>query len=240
MQRTRIKICGISRAQDALAAAEAGADAIGLICYPQAKRYAPLDRAMQILHALPAFVTPVALFVDQDVEQIKEIATALRIHHLQLHGHETPADVAALRDFTVTKSLRAARETLSAELAFWREAAESLDLKHLRGFVLETPATTAAGGTGVENDWQAIADVQRSGAFDDLPPIIAAGGLRPDNVGAVVRLLRPYAVDVSSGVEESFGEKSPEKIRAFVDAVTAASSPSGRGTARTAQRPDPP
>jgi phosphoribosylanthranilate isomerase len=233
--RTRIKICGIARAQDALAAAEAGADAIGLICYPKAKRYVLLDRAQEILHTLPAFVTPVALFVDQDVDEIKEVVTALRIRHLQLHGHETPADVAALREFTVIKSLRAARETLSAELAFWREAAESLDLKHLRGFVLETPATTAPGGTGVENDWQAIADVQRTGAFDGLPPIIAAGGLRPDNVAAVVRLLRPYAVDVSSGVEESFGEKSREKLRAFVEAVTAASSPLGPGTAAAAQ-----
>ena len=239
VRRTRIKICGITRTQDALAAAEAGADAIGLICYPKAKRHIPLDRARQILHALPAFVTPVALFVDQNVDEIREIATALRIRHLQLHGHETPADVAALREFTVIKSLRAARETLSAELAFWREAAESLDLKHLRGFVLETPSASAPGGTGVENDWQAIADVQRTGAFDGLPPIIAAGGLRPDNVAAVVRLLRPYAVDVSSGVEESFGEKSPEKIRAFVDAVTAASSPSGPGTS-AAPRPDPP
>jgi phosphoribosylanthranilate isomerase len=217
--RTRIKICGVTRPQDALAAARAGADAIGIVCYPGAKRCVSADAAQEILRALPAFITPVALFVDQDIEEIKEVAGQLGIRHIQLHGHETPATVAALRQFTVIKALRAARQTLGAELALWREAMESLNLGNLHAFVLETPGTGSAGGAGIENDWDAIASLQQSGAFNGLPPIIAAGGLNPENVAAVVRRLHPYAVDVSSGVEETFGQKSPERIAAFIDAV---------------------
>jgi phosphoribosylanthranilate isomerase len=219
--RTRVKICGVMRPQDAITAARAGADAIGMVFYPQAKRSISAELARQILHELPAFVTPVALFVDQDVEEMKGLALSLGIRHIQLHGHESPATVAALREFTVLKALRAARDTLAAELAFWREATESLDLANLQGFVLETPGG-APGGTGVENDWEAIAELQRTGAFERLPPLIAAGGLTPDNVAGVVQRLRPYAVDVSSGVESSFGQKCPEKIRAFIDAATSA------------------
>lgn len=92
------------------------------------------------------------------------------------------------------------------------------NLPALRGFVLESD-TKAVGGTGVENDWNAIAALQRDGAFGGLPPIIAAGGLRPDNVAAVVRTIRPYAVDVSSGVEDGSGGKSIEKIHGFIDEV---------------------
>jgi phosphoribosylanthranilate isomerase len=221
MPRTRVKICGVMRPEDAVAAARAGADAIGMVFYPQAKRCIAARLAREILHALPAFVTPVALFVDQDVEEMKGLVSSLGIRHVQLHGHESPATVAALREFTVLKALRAARDTLAAELAFWREATESLDLANLQGFVLETPGG-APGGTGVENDWDAIAALQRAGTFERLPPLIAAGGLTPANVAAVVQRLRPYAVDVSSGVESSFGQKSPEKISAFINAATTA------------------
>jgi phosphoribosylanthranilate isomerase len=215
--RTRIKICGITRPQDAQAAAHAGADAIGLVFYPVAKRCV----SSELLHVLPAFVTPVALFVDQDVAEMKQIAGALGIRHIQLHGHENPAIVAALRDFTVIKAVRAARQTLGPELDFWRESMDSLDLANLQGFVFETPGT-GAGGTGVENDWNAIAELQQTGAFAGLPPVIAAGGLDPGNVQAVIERLHPYAVDVSSGVEETFGEKSPAKLAGFMKAVAAA------------------
>ena len=219
--RTRIKICGVMRPEDALEAARAGTDAIGMVFYPKAKRCISVERGREILHRLPAFVSPVALFVDQDVDEIKHVAGQLGIRHVQLHGHESPATVAALRDFTVLKALRAGRETLGPELEFWREAMESLELSNLQGFVLETPGG-APGGTGVENDWEGIAALRKEGKFDGLPPVIAAGGLRPENVADVVRLLRPYAVDVSSGVEETFGEKSPQKIAEFVRCVTEA------------------
>jgi phosphoribosylanthranilate isomerase len=181
----------VTRPEDALAAARAGADAIGMVFYPQAKRCISTALAREILHVLPAFVTPVALFVDQGVEEIKHIAAGLGIRHIQLHGHETPAAVAALRDFTVLKAVRAARQSLAAELADWREAMESLDIANLHGFVLETATGGAPGGTGIENDWDAIATLQQTGTFEGLPPLIAAGGLTPDNVAAVVRLLPP-------------------------------------------------
>jgi phosphoribosylanthranilate isomerase len=216
--RTRIKICGITRPEDARLAARHGADAIGVICYAGARRHVPLERARAIVAALPAFVSPVALFVDQDVEEIRETAGRLGVRHVQLHGRETPAAVAALREFVVLKALRANRETLAAELGLWREATGSLDLSNLVGLVMETPAS-APGGTGIENDWAGIADLQRQGAFEGLPPIIAAGGLRAENVASVIRELRPYAVDVSSGVEEGFGEKSPAKIERFIAEV---------------------
>ena len=222
VQRTRIKFCGITRPQDAVVAARAGADAIGMVFYPEARRCISVDHAREILRALPAFVTPVGLFVDQDVEEIRDVAGALHLRHVQLHGHESEDVVAALRDFTVLKAVRAARETLKVELDCWRENIASMDLTHLRGFVLETPATGGPGGTGVENDWAAIADLQRAGVFDGLPPVIAAGGLRPENVADVVRRLRPYAVDVSSGVEATPGEKSAEKIGQFVAEVARA------------------
>jgi phosphoribosylanthranilate isomerase len=209
------------RPEDALVAARAGADAIGMVFYPQAKRCVSVERAREILRLLPAFVSPVALFVDQDVEEIRHVAGQLGVRHVQLHGHESPATVAALREFTVLKAVRAARDTLGPELEFWREAMESLELANLQGFVLETPGS-GAGGTGIENDWRAIAELQAAGTFQNLPPLIAAGGLNPGNVASVVRLLHPYAVDVSSGVEETFGQKSPAKITDFVNAVTAA------------------
>jgi phosphoribosylanthranilate isomerase len=219
--RTRIKICGVMRPEDAIAAARAGADAIGMVFYPGAKRCITVETAREILHSLPAFVSPVALFVDQDVDEIRHVVGQLGVRHIQLHGDESPATIAALREFTLLKALRAGRETLQPELEFWREAMESLELNNLQGFVLETPGG-ASGGTGVENDWEGIAAFRRAGAFEKLPPIIAAGGLRPQNVAGVVRLLRPYAVDVSSGVEETFGQKSPVKIAEFVAAVAQA------------------
>ena len=219
VHRTRIKICGITRPQDAVVAARAGADAIGMVFYPQARRCISVERAREILRTVPAFVTPVGLFVDQDVEEIREVAGKLHLRHVQLHGHESEDVVAALREFTVLKAIRANRETLKVELDVWRDAIASMELTHLGGFVLETPSTAGPGGTGVENDWVAIADLQRAGVFEGLPPVIAAGGLRPENVAGVVRRLRPYAVDVSSGVEAAFGEKSAEKAEQFVAEV---------------------
>lgn len=221
MARTRIKVCGVMRPEDAAVAAAAGADAIGLVFYPQARRCVTAERAREILRRVPAFVSPVGLFVDQEVEEIRALMNALHLRHVQLHGRETPDKVAALRPFTVIKALKTSRQTLRAELAVWREAVEALDLEHLRGFVLETAVTgdKVPGGTGIDNDWAFVAELRREGAFEGLPPVIAAGGLRPENVAAVVRAVRPWAVDVSSGVEEAFGEKSRAKIEAFVREV---------------------
>lgn len=201
-----------------MAAVRAGADAIGMVFYKPAPRCVMIERAREIMAVLPPLVTPVGLFVDADVAEMRETIESLGLRHVQLHGHESPETVAALHDRIVLKAVRVSTNALAAELDAWRRAISKYALHNLRGFVLET-AGKGVGGTGIENDWAMIARLQREGAFDGLPPIIAAGGLRPENVAGVIRELRPWAVDVSSGVEETPGRKSVEKMEAFVRAV---------------------
>lgn len=219
LPRTRIKICGICRPEDARDAAACGADAIGLIFHPPAPRCVTVDVARQILDATPAFITAVGLFVDVSVDHVLETTGALGLRHVQLNGHETPEFIAALAPLAVVKAVRVERESFGETLAGWREAARVLRLTHLKGLVLETAGTGRAGGTGVANDWETVRRHRARGDFVGLPPIIAAGGLTPETVEAVVRDIRPWAVDVSSGVELERGRKSPERTRAFVDAV---------------------
>lgn len=221
MNRTRIKICGITRAEDALTAARAGADAIGLVFYPGAKRCISIDRAKDILRELPPFVTPVGLFVDQPIDEVRTTANALGLRHLQFNGHEEAQLIAELKEFVIIKAVRVARDSFAQDLARWRDAIARHPLSHVRGFVLET-ASAHPGGSGMENDWEAVHQAIQQGAFAGLPPIIAAGGLTPQNVAEVVRRINPWAVDVSSGVEESFGIKSAQRIGAFVNAVRGA------------------
>lgn len=219
MARTRIKICGISRVEDALAAAAVGADAIGMIFHEPSRRGIGIPRARQIIESLPAMVTPIALMVNPTTRQVLDLVQALGIDHVQLHGQEQPEQVAELRGLKIFKALPVRREEFAQDLDQWRQAIARLELSNLKGLVLETANQVSPGGTGIANDWATVIDCQRSGQMADLPPIIAAGGLNPDNVGQVVRDLRPYAVDVSSGVEHLACEKSPEKLRAFAGAV---------------------
>jgi len=211
MGRTRIKFCGITSAADAVAAADAGADAVGINFCPASSRCVSHGIAGAIVAALPPWVTPVGLFVDAPAEQVKSVADAGGLTHVQLHGHEPPEFVRKLpAHLRVTKVVHVS-PGVRMMLDTWRGV-------RLAAILLETHSA-AAGGSGIENDWTAIAELQEAGAFDGLPPIILAGGLHAQNVGAVVRRLRPYAVDVSSGIEQSKGIKSAEKMRAFVRAV---------------------
>ena len=219
MHRTRIKFCGVTRAKDAAAAAVAGADAIGLIFSNRSPRCLTLAGAKEILRALPPMVSPIGLFVDAPHDEVRNIANALNLRTVQLHGNEPPEVVAQLRDFSVVKAVHCDAENLPQILQTWRSAAAKLDLTHLAGLLLETANTGQPGGSGVENDWSGIASVIGPGQVTGLPPLIAAGGLTPENVGAVVRQLRPWAVDVSSGVEQAIGVKSLDKMRRFVSAV---------------------
>lgn len=206
--------------EDALAAARAGADAIGLIFHTPAPRNVTHQRAMEILSALPPFLTAVGLFVDQELGKIRETAQALGLRHIQLHGHESPEMVAELRDFTILKAVRVDPQTFGAELESWRKAIRKLRLTHLQGIVLETCG--AEGGSGKANDWETVRRHRQRGDLVGLPHLIAAGGLTPDSVGPVIRDLHPWAVDVSSGVESAPGRKSIEKMEAFVQAVRGA------------------
>jgi len=212
--RTRVKICGITNVADAELAASAGADAIGLIFHPASKRCITKETAKEILAALPAFVTPVALFVDVPSEQIIDTCHELALRHVQLQGHETPAQVAELTHLRVIKAIKVDRSRFISDLAIWRDA----QLPNLAAILLETN-TALAGGSGVENDWAAVKQAQDASAFIGLAPIIAAGGVTARNVASVIAQIHPWAVDVCSGTEQSPGRKSPEKVNAFVQAV---------------------
>ncbi len=189
-----------------------------MVFYAPAPRNISIERAKDILGILPPFVSPVGMFVDADPRAILDIANALHLRHVQLNGHEPPERVADLRGLCVIKAMRVDAQ-FAETLATWRRATADIKLTNLRGIVLETGGTREAGGTGVANDWAAVQRHRDAGAFDGLPQLIAAGGLTPETVDEVVRNLRPWAVDVSSGVESAKGLKSVEKIRAFVRAV---------------------
>jgi len=217
-----VKICGVCRPQDAAAAASAGADAIGMVFDPNGVRRVSVEDAGRILAALGPFVTPVGLFVDASAGEIRRVLGAVPLGAVQLHGEESPQLVAELKPMRVIKALHlAAGDT--ATLGTWRSAVADLQLTNLIGILLETPSGgPERGGTGIANNFAGLRAMQTAGHFAGLPPIIAAGGLTPANVGDVVRLLHPFAVDVSSGVESARREKSADKIEAFVRAVRAA------------------
>lgn len=225
MSRTRVKICGVCRSQDAAAAAGAGADAIGIVFDPNAKRCVSTDDAGKIVIGLPPFVMPIGLFVNAAAEEIRRVLRLVPLAAVQLHGDEPPEFVAELKPLRVVKALHlAAGDTVTLDR--WQMAIGDLELTNLIGILLETATPgSARGGTGVVNDFAALHAMQTAGHFAGLPPIIAAGGLTPQNVGDVVRLMRPFAVDVSSGVESAHREKSVEKMEAFVRAVRAADGP---------------
>jgi phosphoribosylanthranilate isomerase len=220
MPRTRIKICGICRPQDATAATHAGADAIGIVFHAQSPRFVTVDQARQIIANVPPFISVVGLFVDADLATIRRTTAQISLSAIQLQGNESPKLVAELHPTPVIKAIkidRNAEQTFSA----WKAAIADLKLTNLIGLLLETSGTLP-GGSGIPNDWSAIQRLQRTGIFKGLPPLIAAGGLTPQTVGEIARLIRPYAVDVSSGVESARREKSSQKIQAFVQAVRSA------------------
>jgi phosphoribosylanthranilate isomerase len=220
--RTRVKICGVCRPQDAAAAASAGADAVGMVFDANSGRRVSVVEAEAILAAVGPFVTSVGLFVNASAEEIRRILGSVPLGAVQLHGDESPRLVAALKPIRVIKALHLAAGE-SATLAAWRAAVADLQLTNLIGILLETPNSgPERGGRGIANDFTGLHAMQTAGHFAGLPPIIAAGGLTPVNVGEVVRLLHPFAVDVSSGVESARREKSADKIEAFVRAVRAA------------------
>ena len=205
MAPTRIKICGITRPEDARAAAAAGADAIGLVFYPPSPRAVDIDRARDIVAALPPFVTAVGLFVDAAAAEIDAVLQQVPLDMLQLHGDETPAFCAGLNR-PWFKALRMRPDVDIAGLA--------ASYPGSRALLLDSFAAGVPGGTGKVFDWSRIPPLDR--------PIILAGGLDPGNVADAVRSVAPAAVDVSGGVEKTPGLKDPERINAFCAAVRAA------------------
>ncbi|AAY36711.1 MULTISPECIES: phosphoribosylanthranilate isomerase [Pseudomonas] len=203
MSAVRSKICGITRIEDALAAAEAGADAIGLVFYPKSPRAVTVLQARAIIAALPPFITTVGLFVNASRCELNETLDAVALDMLQFHGDETPEECDGYHRPYV-KALRVkAGDDIAGVCRTYRNA---------RGVLLDTYVEGVPGGTGETFDWALIPD-------DLDKPVILAGGLTSANVAQAIAQVRPYAVDVSGGVEKSKGIKDREKILAFMSAV---------------------
>lgn len=201
MSRTRTKICGITRIADARAAAEAGADAIGLVFYSDSPRFVSTETAQSIVAALPPFVTAVGLFVDADAQVVEEMLSAVPLGLLQFHGDE---DAGFAEQFG-KPYLKAIRMRADVDVA-------ATVSQHPRacGFLLDAFQADKVGGTGHTFDWTRI---PRS-----VPNLVLAGGLDVHNVTRAIQQCAPYAVDVSSAVESAPGIKDPEKIQQFIAA----------------------
>ena len=200
--RTRIKICGITRPGDAVAAAQAGADAIGLVFYPPSPRFLNVERAREIRDALPPFVQAVALFVNPDAAQVAQVIGRVHPTLLQFHGEETPQFCAQFG----LPFIKACRVAQGVDL-----------LKYLRPFSAASGWLLDAhveeyGGIGASFDWSLVPTrLER--------PLVLSGGLTRENVATAVRRVKPWAVDVSSGVESAKGIKDAAKIAAFIAEV---------------------
>jgi phosphoribosylanthranilate isomerase len=216
MQRTRIKICGITREQDLRAAVDAGADAVGFVFYPNSPRFIAPEQLRLISHALPPFVSGVALFVNPTVAQVHQAVDAAPIALLQFHGDETPAECAAIAATVKRPFVRAFRvkpNTSALEL-LESEAQYRAASPWFTGLLLDT-WVDAYGGAGKVFDWSLIPK-------ELAPRVVLSGGLSVQNVTGAVAQVRPFAVDISSGVEAAKGIKDARKIAAFIDAVRAA------------------
>jgi phosphoribosylanthranilate isomerase len=208
VRRLFVKICGVTTPEDAVAAAEAGADAVGMVFWPGSPRLVAIDAARAIGAALPPFVTRVGVFRDAERDEMARVADAVGLDLLQLHGDEPPEALDALP----RRALKAVRvgETFAPEEALRYEGRAA-------GLLLDTRASEAPGGTGRTFDWSLARGVRKHARF-----LLLAGGLGPDNVRAAIRALEPDGVDASSRLEKAPGLKDHARVRAFVEAVRAA------------------
>jgi phosphoribosylanthranilate isomerase len=200
---TLIKICGLTRVQDALAAARSGAHAIGVVLYPNSPRFVGHDQARRIVDALPPFVTPVALMVDPSTADVEKVIDEVKPALLQFHGDE-PADFCSSFSLPYIKAVRVRSEVDLLQCARLHAGA--------KGLLLDAFVDGTQGGTGATFDWKLIPS-------ESPLPFILAGGLNPQNVTEAIRRVRPWAVDVSSGVEADKGIKDAAKIAAFIRGV---------------------
>ncbi len=200
---TRIKICGITREQDARAAVASGANALGLVFYEKSPRHVTPEQAARIAAAVPPFVTVVGLFVNASTDEVRSVLDRVPLHILQFHGEETPEFCAQFG----RQYLKAVRVKPGVDLVQYAARYSSA-----QGLLLDAYVEGTHGGTGASFDWGLIPR--------DLPlPVVLSGGLSPDNVAQAVEQVRPYAVDVSSGVEAAKGIKDAAKVAAFINEV---------------------
>jgi len=204
MTRTRVKICGITRAEDGIVAANSGVDAIGLVFYEKSPRAVNIEQAQIIIQSLPAFVTVVGLFVNAEANMVNNILAKVPIDLLQFHGEESPEYCSSFNK----PYMKALRMRPNIEL-------ETVIAKYqtAKAILLDSYVQGVKGGTGTIFDWQQVpANLSK--------PIIVAGGLTANNVSAAIKALNPYAVDVSGGVESAKGIKDSGKIAEFMQGIS--------------------
>ncbi len=202
--RTRVKICGITRVEDAVSAVDAGADAIGLVFYAQSPRCVSVEQAQKIVAVIPPFVSVVGLFVNASKFEIETVLSKVQLDILQYHGDESPDECEQI-NLPYYKAIRVKVDTnlLQYEAEF----------NSAKGLLLDAHSESAFGGTGLTFDWDLIPK-------ELTKPVILAGGLTAQNVGQAILKVRPYAVDVSGGVESAKGIKDAAKIVAFMRGVS--------------------
>jgi len=195
----KVKVCGITNLDDALVAVAAGADALGFVFYDKSPRFINPVKAAEIILRLPPFVQTVGLFVNEETEQINWTVDYCGIDVVQLHGNETPDDC-----------LEVKRRVIKAFRIQNNISIDPLNKYQVSGYLLDAWSPDAYGGTGRTFNWELAEAAKQYG------PVILAGGLIPENVAEAIKVVNPYAVDVSSGVESSLGKKDPQKVRAFI------------------------
>lgn len=201
----RVKVCGITNLDDARLCVEAGADALGFIFVENTPRFVTPELVAPIVRQLPPFVTPVGVFWDHPPGHVKAVAEACGLRALQFHGDETPEDLQEYR-LPVIKTIKVAAAADLARLAGYRVAA----------FLLDSPSRWSEGEARPPIPWEVAAEAAR------LHPVLLSAGLTPENVAEAVRRVRPYGVDVNSGVEVRPGRKDPARVRRFVAEARAA------------------
>lgn len=202
----KIKICGITNVEDAEVAVRAGADALGFVMYRKSPRFVEPAMARAIVAGLPPFVLPVGVFVNEEAERVRALMDECGFALAQLHGDESAQYCQNLGRLAL-KAIRLKDRGGFLALAEFHGRA------NVRGFLIDAFSDHAYGGTGKTVDWTLAQEAARSA------PIILAGGLNPGNVAQAVQIVRPYGVDVSSGVEQCPGKKDPDKVKAFIQAV---------------------
>ena len=198
-KQVKVKVCGMTSLKDALVAVEGGADAVGFIFYKKSPRSVTMKTVREIVLELPPFVDTVGVFVDETAEQINKIADYCNLDIIQLHGDESP---------TFCKKIR--RKVIKAFRIKDMQSVKKISNFQVSGFLLDTFSENLHGGTGKVFDWNLALPAKKFG------PVIMAGGLTPNNVQQAVRQIRPYGVDVCSGVESEPGIKDHKKVRAFL------------------------
>jgi len=198
----RVKVCGITNAVDALRAVELGADALGFIFYKGSKRYIDPRDAHRIISSLPPFISSVGVFVNQTVPEIKGAVETSGVDTVQLHGDETP-EFCAMLPYKLIKAVRV-KDTVNSD---------QVELYPVRAILFDKHTDEMYGGTGTSFDWGVLKGINIS------KKVILSGGLTPENVSRAIEIVKPYGVDVSTGVEDSPGKKNHMKMRKFIEAV---------------------